>query len=219
MRKIEVQASLLAADFLSIGTEIKRVEESGVDCLHVDVMDGQLVDDISFGVRNVELISSYSGIPVDAHLMIDTPQSFAGRMADAGAKIITIQYEPCKEIYRTISTIREKGAEPAICIAPETSISALSAIVDWVDRVLLVTVSLGLGGQVFITSMFNKIAALIDLRDRCKNKFKIGVDGGVTLENLSSIRSLDIDYIVAGTTIFQSSDIGMIVKQLKQSSF
>ena len=216
-KPLEVQASLLAADFLNLSKEIRRAEASGADLLHVDVMDGRLVDDISFGVKNVEDICAFTGMPVDVHLMIEAPQSFASRMADAGAKIVTIQFEPCKEIFRTITTIQEKGAEAAICIAPETSVSSLGSVIEWADRILLVSVSLGLGGQKFIPSILSKLADLIELRRKSNRKFKIGVDGGITLENSNQIKSLNIDYLVAGTAIFSAMDINGAVKRLKQN--
>lgn len=211
----EVEASLLAADFLNLEQEIRKAERSGADMFHLDVMDGHLVDDIAFGVQNVKTICAATTLPVDAHLMIAHPHMFAERMVAAGAKLVTIQLEPCLEIYRTIQAVKDDGAEVAVCIAPETPVACLETVVDWVDRVLLVTVALGLGGQSFIPSMEKKIERTVALREQRGLRFKIGVDGGVTPQNAQRIKQCGADYLVAGTCVLASGDMGAAVAALK----
>lgn len=213
---VKIGASVLAADFMNLGEEIGRAQRSGVDLLHIDVMDGHLVNDIAFGVNNVSAICRAAGLPVEAHLMIAHPERFALRMIGAGAKIITLQLEPCLEIYKTISDIKSAGAKAYISINPTTPLAMLEELYPMVDGVLLVTVALGIGGQKIIPTMFDKIKKLNELKRDRNYAFETGVDGGVTLENAEKIRECGADYMVGGTMVFASPDMGETVRRLKK---
>jgi Pentose-5-phosphate-3-epimerase len=213
---VKIGASVLAADFMKLGYEIERAQEGGVDLFHVDVMDGHLVSDIAFGVNNVKDICRQSRIPVEAHLMTEHPQWFAVRMAEAGAKIVTIQLEPCLEIYRTIMDIRSAGAKAHVCINPTTPLAMLDELYPMVDGILLVTVALGIGGQKIIPTMFEKLRWLHEIKEAHGYTFQIGVDGGVTAANRAEIKKCGADYMIAGTTIFAAGDLKQTVSMLKE---
>ncbi len=214
---VEIGASLLAADFLHLADAMTNAEQAGAGFFHVDVMDGHLVEDIAFGVQNVADICRAANIPVDAHLMIAQPQAFAMRMVNAGAGIVTVQLEPCLQTYRTLRDIKEAGARVGVCVAPETPISALTAVAPWVDRVLLVSVCLGLGGQQFIPQMYDKLRQTKELRDSSGYTFEIGVDGGVTLDNVEAIKACGADYMVAGTCVMASEDMPQAISKMTGS--
>ena len=213
---VKIGASVLAADFIKLGYDIGRAQQANVDFLHVDVMDGHLVEDIAFGVNNVKAICDSTSLCVDAHLMIAHPQCFARRMAEAGAKIVTIQLEPCLEIYKTIADIQSAGAKAYVGISPTTSLAILEELYPVVDGILLVTVALGIGGQKIIPSMFDKIKKLNKIKNEGKYSFEIGVDGGVVSANAQKIKECGADYMVAGTTIFASLDMKGAVLLLKK---
>jgi ribulose-phosphate 3-epimerase len=215
-RPVKIGASILAADFLNIESEVKRAEQAKVDSIHIDVMDGHLVSDIAFGAGNVRSVCGATDICVDAHLMIARPQSFAMRMIEAGAGIITLQMEPCLDLYKTISDIKAANARAYVCIRPETSAGQLEEVLEWVDGVLLVSVPLGIGGQKMIPSMKRKISRLAEYKNKCGYSFEIGVDGGVTTENAAEITACGADYLVCGTTLFASTDMRATVESLKR---
>ncbi len=211
-KEVKVFASILAADFMSIGSEIRRMEEAGVDGFHVDMMDGNLVSDIAFGVNHSMAVCNFAKAPVDVHLMIREPMKFVHRIIDAGASCVTIQAESGDQTYRCIQIVKEAGLQAACCIAPETPVSYLNNIVDWVDRILLVCVPLGLGGQQFIKNCYDKIAKLASLRTKRNLDFLIGVDGGLNAQNFRCITDAGADYLVAGTFVYVSEDPSTCIK-------
>ncbi len=213
---VKIGASVLAADFIRLGEEIGRVRRSGADRLHVDVMDGHLVHDIAFGVNNVKAVCRAAGLPVEAHLMVAHPERFALRMIEAGANIVTLQLEPCLQIYKTISDIKSAGAKAFVALEPTTPLKLLEELYPVADGVLLVTVALGIGGQQIIPSMFDKISRLGRLKKDGGYGFEIGVDGGVTPENAGRIRECGADYMVGGTMMFASPDMEETVRRLKK---
>lgn len=213
---VKVGASLLAADFLNLGHELKRAEAAGADFLHIDVMDGHLVSDIAFGADNVKAIASATGLCVEAHLMIAHPERFAMRMVRAGAGIVTLQLEPCLDLYKTIADIKAAGAKAYVCIRPATPLCMLEELFHAVDGILLVTVPLGIGGQKIIPSMYDKIGRLCELRKEGGYAFEIGVDGGVTAGNAARITAPGVDFIVAGSAVFAAADMKETVAILKR---
>ena len=212
---MKIGASLLAADFMNLGNELARAKQANVDLLHIDVMDGHLVDDIAFGAANVAAICANTDLCVDAHLMIDEPQRFAKRMLQAGAEIVTLQFEPCLDLYRTICAIREAGARAYVSIRPATPVWILEEAAAMVDGVLLVAVPLGIGGQKFIPSMYEKIKKLSEWKKERGYSFEIGVDGGVTAQNASAVKDSGADYLICGTTVFAAPDMAQTVRELR----
>lgn len=212
---VKIGASVLAADFMNLGNELARAKQANVDLLHIDVMDGHLVKDIAFGAANVAAICANTDLCVDAHLMIEGTHRFTKRMLQAGADIVTLQFEPCLDLYRTICEIRDAGARAYVCIRPATPVWMLEEAAPMVDGVLLVAVPLGIGGQKFIPSMFEKITKLSNWKKERDYSFEIGVDGGVTAENASAIKACGADYLICGTTVFAAADMVQTVRDLR----
>lgn len=205
----------MAADFLNLGKDLARAQTAGVDFIHIDVMDGHLVDDIAFGVGQVKAIRKATALPLDAHLMIAHPERFALRMTDAGAEWVTVQLEPCLQLYRTIRDIRDAGASPRICLQPTTPLCMAEELLPFVDGVLLVCVPLGLGGQSFIEPMYDKIARLAEIKKSMDGTFSIAIDGGVGEQNIVRLASAGADTIVAGTSLFAAENMRAAANALR----
>ena len=212
---VKIGASLLAADYMHLGNELERAKQANVDFLHVDVMDGHLVNDIAFGVNNVEAICANTDLCVDTHLMIAQPHRFVQRILLAGAKIVTLQFESCLDLYKTIYEIKEAKARAVICIRPATPVWMLEEAAQMADGILLVAVPLGIGGQKIIPTMYEKIRKLSEWKTEKGYTFEIGVDGGVTAENASQIKACGADCLICGTTVFASKDMKQTVNALK----
>jgi ribulose-phosphate 3-epimerase len=195
-----VSPSLLSADFGNLAKEVSLVNKSEADWIHCDIMDGVFVPNISFGFPVVNAVKKISRKPLDVHLMIVDPDRYLSRWKEAGADILTVQYEACTHLHRTVTEIRNLGMKAGVAINPHTSVSLLKNSLPYVDMVLIMTVNPGFGGQSFIMESYNKIAELRKMIDTGKHKVLIEVDGGV----------------VAGNTIFNSKDpIGTILKLKK----
>ena len=210
-----IAPSLLAANFLNLEAEIKMFNESQADWLHLDVMDGHFVPNISFGLPVIERLRAATNKPFDVHLMIEAPERFAELFKLAGADILTVHIEACKHLHRNIQQIKSLGMKAGVALNPHTPVSFLSDILQDIDVVLLMSVNPGFGGQSFIPHTYEKIRALKKMVDEKGLKTEIEIDGGVTLENAAAIIEAGATVLVAGNSVFRSPNPIKIIEQLK----
>jgi ribulose-phosphate 3-epimerase len=212
---VEILPSILAADFARLHDEIQRVEWAGVSMLHLDVMDGHFVPNISFGPSVVEAIRKITSLHLDVHLMIENPDHYIGAFVEAGANSISVHQEACRHLHRTIRLIQSKGLKAGVVINPATPVASLDEILDVVDYVLLMSVNPGFGGQQFIPRVLHKVMELD--RRRCETglAFPIQIDGGVSTKNIADIVRAGCDWIVAGSSIFRSEDSTGTVRNMQ----
>lgn len=212
---IKVAPSLLSADFLKLEKEIDMVNRSEADWLHLDIMDGVFVPNISFGFPVLNRIKSISEKPMDVHLMIVDPDRYIEAFRESGADVITVHLEACTHLHRTIQGIRQTGAKAGVSLNPHTPVMLLKDIINDVDLVLLMSVNPGFGGQKFIEQTFLKSRETKRLIHEYNAKALIEVDGGVTLENARLLADSGVDILVAGNTVFKSSDPINTIHKLK----
>jgi len=208
--------SILSADFTRLADEIKAVEEAGADYIHIDVMDGHFVPNITVGPMVVEAIKTITSLPLDVHLMITNPDRYIKDFIQAGSSLLSIHMETSPHLQRTLNHIRELGAKPAVVLNPSTSLSTLEYTLEEVDMVLLMTVNPGFGGQKFIPRMVPKIKNLRRLIDEKQLAVELEVDGGINLENISLVSQAGADLIVAGSAVFKSADCRETVRLMKK---
>lgn len=212
---IKIAPSILAADFSKLGEEIKSVENAGADYIHVDVMDGHFVPNITIGPLIVEAIKPITSLPLDVHLMIENPDTFIPDFAKAGASIITVHQEACLHLHRTIQLIKDSGSKAGVVINPATPAEALLPILADVDLVLLMTVNPGFGGQSFIKSTLQKIEQLAIWRKEMDLAFELEVDGGVNVQTAKQCTDAGADVLVAGSAVFNASDRHEAIKAIR----
>ncbi len=212
---VMISPSILAADFGRLNEELIALEKGGADYIHLDVMDGNYVPNISFGPPVIKNIKSTTNVPFDVHLMIDAPERYIKEFVDAGADIITIHQEATVHLHRTIQLIKSYGVKAGISLNPATPISTLEHVIEDIDMVLIMSVNPGFGGQSFIEEMKNKIKALRKLIDERNLDIIIEVDGGVKLDNAKEIIDCGVDMIVVGSGIFEAEDIVERIKEFK----
>jgi ribulose-phosphate 3-epimerase len=214
--RIEIAPSILAANFAKLGDDVRIVEEAGADILHVDIMDGHFVPNISLGIPVVASLRKATRLPLDVHLMIEQPELYIEEFIRAGGSRILVHQEATVHLDRALAMIRELGAEAGAAINPATPVSMLSEVLDKVDTVLLMTVNPGFGGQKFIPNTYEKIRQLNQMRSRYNASFRIEVDGGVDLENTAELAQAGASTFVAGTSIFHTADPAAATRQLKK---
>ncbi len=211
----KIAPSILSADFSKLGEEIKAVEQAGADWIHIDVMDGRFVPNITIGPVVVKSIRKVSNLPFDVHLMIVEPEKYIDPFIDAGADIITLHFEACTHIHRAVEYIKSKGKCAGVSINPATPVSMLKEILPYVDLVLIMSVNPGFGGQKYIPTSTEKVKQLKNMIEKMKLAPLIEVDGGVTVENAKEIKEAGVDVLVAGSTVFKSDDYKETISKLK----
>ncbi|RLD60818.1 MAG: ribulose-phosphate 3-epimerase [Bacteroidetes bacterium] len=210
-----ISPSLLSANFINLKQDIDMVNESQADWFHLDIMDGVFVPNISFGFPIIKQIKKYAKKPLDVHLMIVNPDKFIKEFKDAGADILTVHYEACTHLNRTIEAIKANGMKAGVSLNPHTPVSVLQDIIEYVDLVLIMSVNPGFGGQKFIGNSYNKITQLKELINNKNSKALIEVDGGVDMSNAKQLIDTGADVLVAGSYIFNSDNQTNTIAQLK----
>ena len=218
MKKIQISPSILSADFSQLGNEIKRLEEGGADMIHVDVMDGHFVPNLTIGPPVIKALRNYTKIPFDVHLMISPVHKYIKNFSDAGANIITIHPEATDNLLQSINHISELNKKIGISLNPDTEISVIEKYLDKINLVLIMSVYPGFGGQKFISDVIEKIKNLDKIRIECNLNFKIEIDGGINFETSRIAIDAGVDILVSGTTIFKENngDLEKNIKTLKQ---
>ncbi|MGB6431820.1 MAG: ribulose-phosphate 3-epimerase [Candidatus Acidiferrales bacterium] len=215
---VAIAPSILAANFASLEEAIRAVERGGADIIHVDVMDGHFVPNITVGVPVVASLRKATRLPLDVHLMIENPEEFIEAFVEAGADMISVHQEATPHLDRALEMIRERGRGAGAVINPGTPVEMLSEVLDRVDHVLVMSVNPGFGGQSFIPNTLEKIQKLRKMRERYNANFRIEVDGGIDLGNVAQIVRAGAQILVAGTSIFHTADPAAAVHSLKQAA-
>lgn len=212
---VQVAPSILACDFSRLGEEVAAVAAAGADLLHVDVMDGRFVPNISIGVPVVTSLRRVTDLPLDVHLMVMEPERYIEAFAEAGADYISVHVEVCGHLQGTLMAIKEMEVKAGVVLNPSTPLNTLDEVLPEADYVLLMGVNPGFGGQKFIDSVEGKVARLRSRIDEAGLPTLIEVDGGVTLDNAGRLRKAGVDILVAGTTIFSAEEYPIIIKALR----
>lgn len=214
-----IAPSILSADFGRLADEVRAIEEGGCDLVHVDVMDGRFVPNLTIGPLVVEAVKKRAQKPLDVHLMIVEPEKYVEAFVDAGASILTVHAEACPHLHRTIQQIRKAGARPAVALNPSTPLSAIDYVLEDLDMVLLMSVNPGFGGQSFIPSTLRKIRELRKMADeRGLHDLWIQVDGGIGPKNVADVAAAGANVFVAGSAVFGAPDYGQVISALKENA-
>ena len=211
-----IAPSILSADFSRLGSEIKAVETAGADWIHVDVMDGHFVPNITNGPLIVEAVRRVTSLPIDVHLMIENPDNYIPAFAEAGASLISIHVEASCHLNRSVQLIRECGARPGVVLNPSTPVQALEWIIENVDYVLIMSVNPGFGGQAFIKNSLDKVRRLREMIQRKKLNTLVEIDGGVNENTIADIAAAGADAFVAGSAIFGSANYQVTIEALRR---
>ncbi len=211
-----IAPSILSADFSKLGDEIRAVEDAGADWIHIDVMDGHFVPNITMGPVIVKAVRSVTSLPIDVHLMIENPDRYIPDFAKAGADLISVQTEACVHLNRTVQMIKESGSRAGVVLNPSTPLSSTDWILEYVDFVVIMSVNPGFGGQTFIPNSLYKIKALRKIIQDRKLSTLIEIDGGVTEKNIKEISLAGIDAFVAGSAIFGTNDYKKTISNFRK---
>jgi ribulose-phosphate 3-epimerase len=215
---IKIAPSLLAANFAQLEKQIAEAEHSGADWIHLDVMDGHFVPNITFGPALVSSVRNCTKLPLDVHLMISDADKFIGPFRTAGADVITVHQESCLHLYRTIQAIKESGSKAGVALNPSTPIDTLKDVLDELDLVLIMTVEPGFGGQRFIKSTLRKIRELRKMIDVSKKDIFLEVDGGIDQDTAAEVIGAGANVLVAGTSVFKAESMKSAIASLRSAS-
>ncbi len=214
---LQIAPSVLSANFLRLEEEIEMINNSDADMIHLDIMDGHFVPNLTFGFPVIKQIKSIAKKPLDAHLMITNPDMYLQEYRDAGSEMLTVHYEACTHLHRTVQRIKDLGMKAAVSLNPHSPVNLLHEIIGELDMVLIMSVNPGFGGQKFIEHSYEKITKLKKMIDDKDLKTKIQIDGGVTLENIRPLANAGVDIFVVGSTIFSAANPTEMIKALKNS--
>jgi ribulose-phosphate 3-epimerase len=215
---LQILPSIFAADLTRLGDDVTRVEAAGIQMLHVDIMDGHFVPNFTFGTPITESLRRFTSVKLDHHLMIEDPDTFAPVFIKAGADCVSVHYEACRNLDRTLHMIQDLGAKAGVVVNPATSVHLLENVLDFVDYVLVMSVNPGYGGQKFIPNALNKVRDLVRIRAERKLGFAIEIDGGVGPENIAQVARAGVDWVVAGTSVFQAPDAAQAVRDMLKTA-
>jgi ribulose-phosphate 3-epimerase len=215
---MKIAPSILSADFSRLGDEIRAIEQGGADYVHIDVMDGHFVPNITIGPLVVDAVRRVTDLPLDVHLMIEHPDRYVGDFARAGADLIVVHVEATTHLHRTIQLIRSLGKKAGVSLNPATPLTTLDMILPDLDLVLLMTVNPGFGGQSFIESCLPKIIELRQRIDQLGKTIELEVDGGVKIDNIERIAAAGADVFVAGSAVFGTRDYAATIRQLRDNA-
>jgi ribulose-phosphate 3-epimerase len=214
-KMIKIAPSILAADFTKLAEEVKEVEAAGADLLHIDVMDGHFVPNISLGAIVVEALRPVTALPLDVHLMIENPDLYIEQFAKAGADYITVHVEACTHLHRTLQLIRSMGVKSGVVLNPHTPVESILHVLDEIDIVLFMTVNPGFGGQKFIHSVLPKVKQLADIIRERNLPIEIEIDGGINEETIIPCIEAGATILVAGSAIYNSSDRATALQRIR----
>ena len=217
-RTIEIAPSILSADFSRLGQEIEAVERGGAGVLHVDVMDGHFVPNITIGLPVVKSIAGATRLPIDAHLMISEPGRYAEQFVGAGAKMVSVHVEADAHLHRTLAAIRSAGAQAGVAVNPATPLSSLDEALPFADYILIMSVNPGFGGQRFISTALEKVRRLRSMIDERGLDVRIEIDGGIDLNNIAEVVAAGAEIMVAGSAIFGAADPEEATRLLREAT-
>jgi len=213
---VKIAPSILSADFSRLGEEIRDAEKAGADLIHVDVMDGHFVPNITIGPLVVKAARKAASVPLDVHLMIEDPDKYIREFADSGADIITVHQEACIHLHRTVQNIKECGVKAAVSLNPATPVGGLEYILPYIDMVLVMSVNPGFGGQTFIPEALTKIKLIKDVIAERKLTIDIEVDGGINTDNVVDVVGAGADIVVMGSAFYNSADYAETVRKVRE---
>ena len=216
MNPVLIAPSILAADFANLQRDIEMINNSAADLFHIDIMDGVFVPNISFGMPVLQAITRYTKKPIDVHLMIVDPDRYIKTFKDLGANILTVHYEACPHLHRTLQAIKLEGMQTGVALNPHTNIEFLENVINDIDLVCIMSVNPGFGGQTFIDNTFDKIKKLKELINRKGAKTLIEIDGGVTDKNALALKNAGADILVAGNFVFKADNPIQTIANLKK---
>ena len=207
--------SVLAADFANLQRDVTMVNKSQADWFHIDIMDGVFVPNISFGMPVLKAIGTHAEKPLDVHLMIVDPDRYIKTFADLGAAVLTVHYEACTHLHRSLQAIKQPGMKAGVALNPHTPVELLQDVLGDLDLVCLMSVNPGFGGQKFIEQTYDKVRRLANMREQSQSDFLIEIDGGVTSDNAAALKEAGADVLVAGSFVFRSKDPTQTIASLK----